>query len=789
MLCLRHAVLLGLPALAATFGTINEPLFLGQHNEHEMITRLAFQCRSGQKSDGICFEPRSLAQLAGYHLHVMGVAIPGAGSNGAVGSPDTFDPVPEGPEAHCDDADFLDIPGYPQTREQATARLQACIDHIRTRFRQGLDAASRLLDERRRIRQAMVELSNPFPGDCTFAFPALQDHTFGRAKCSTLEGFGRALHGIQDFYSHSNWADSADPKKPISVSNPPGLGMNGTAPFLDLTAKGPILPHQIPRNLTTGCFSLPDNSPGSGDCEGRITHHALSKDCGVINLDGTFGEAGPGSPRAEAVASNFPRSVQAAVQHSRDAWNSLRDEIRHHYGVVSGNLMICALVRDDPVKDCRNRTLAITVDKSYGSGLDGIAMERSFAQALNSRLTLHGLDKVSMIEYDETARIVHPMGYPIHATFGFGKPSGRLCLGSGLELGIAENIEAQPETYTDRGAILLLATGSESHEASESTLRQLQRAIDEGIRVHYACITVPQLGGGDDRDKAGWMKCSPAHHLVPSVLKTGGVVAFIDSPGDGTPEYFANLVMDRGLTATDDKDTGEHTRVYPGITLADFLSTDYPTKSFCYPVSAGENLNFTISSIPLEGQGVESCYTITLWSKGLKIATHTRCGGSDPLSVVYEATEPLELVLIAEYGDTAVRNELLQREEIIFTLAVNTTMPVKDETTVTRTTSFTSPNTTMDSLALATWCYLRAETLELMTTSPAINGSTPTAMVSPKATDYGGPFNCKTAEAVLTCDIPTIITTTMASNLTEGQCDGEPVGGAPRESRLWGKWG
>lgn len=32
-----------LATLAAAFGTINEPFLMGQNNEHEMITRLAFQ--------------------------------------------------------------------------------------------------------------------------------------------------------------------------------------------------------------------------------------------------------------------------------------------------------------------------------------------------------------------------------------------------------------------------------------------------------------------------------------------------------------------------------------------------------------------------------------------------------------------------------------------------------------------------------------------------------------------------------------------------------------------------
>lgn len=348
------ALLTGAGTVAA-FATINAPALLQQNNEHEMITRLAFQCPEGEKSDGTCFEPRSLDQLAGYHVTIMGVAITGAGVNGAVGAPDNFDPFPEGPAAHCDDADFLDVPDYPQTREEATAKLQQCIDHLRRRFREAVTAVDRLLDDRHRVREDMVRLSTGFGGDCTFAFPGLQSDAYARAKCSAIEGFGRALHGIQDFYAHSNWVDRHDPTQPISVTNPPGLGMTTIAPFLDLRSNKPVDPDSIPRNLTTGCFAIPDVSYGGmGPCQGRITHHDLSKDKGIIFLDGSFGPVGP-DPRSRAAADNFAAAVAAAVEHSRQAWASLREEIRERYGQVRGDLMVCALVRDDPVRDCRGR--------------------------------------------------------------------------------------------------------------------------------------------------------------------------------------------------------------------------------------------------------------------------------------------------------------------------------------------------------------------------------------------------------------------------------------------------
>lgn len=138
-------------ANAKPFGTING---LGQHNEHEMVTRLAFQCPTGQKSNGVCFEPITLDNLAGTHVG----SIPGLGDNGMVGSPD--DLLPEGPEAHCDDADYFPASGYPRSRAQATEQLQRCVDHLRMRFGQGVRGTARMLDNSDRIIAGMAELES-----------------------------------------------------------------------------------------------------------------------------------------------------------------------------------------------------------------------------------------------------------------------------------------------------------------------------------------------------------------------------------------------------------------------------------------------------------------------------------------------------------------------------------------------------------------------------------------------------------------------------------------------------
>jgi hypothetical protein len=320
------------------FGTING---FGQHNEHEMVTRLAFQCPAGQKSNGDCFEPITLDNLAGTHV---GTNLPGLGDNGMVGSPD--DILPEGPEAHCDDADFYFEAGYPRTRAQASEQLQRCVDHLRMRFGQGIRGTARMLNSTDHILPEMTELKSD---ECDHKWRETTDNTKGKAKCVALEGFGRALHGIQDFYSHSNWADLANANLPISVTNPPGLGLTHSAPFLDLRLSGSII-SQVPYNLSTGCYVLIDTTPGKGDCKDRVTHSTINKDGGIITLDGSI--TGDEDDLRNLVPGNFARAVNAAVLDSRRQWRLMKDEIRCVYGIQKGDRMICGLVSDNPAQNC-----------------------------------------------------------------------------------------------------------------------------------------------------------------------------------------------------------------------------------------------------------------------------------------------------------------------------------------------------------------------------------------------------------------------------------------------------
>jgi hypothetical protein len=311
------------PGSAAGFGTIDSG---GQNREHERITRAALACEGSAGPTMACFEPRSIDYLAGHDREF-----------GAVGAPDS-DELSD-PTAHCDNSDFH-AGDYPRTRDQATATVMDCLRHLRSRFGAAVDNAHGLLDDQGRPIDAEARLEP----ECK-----LGDRTEVRAKCASLEGFGRVLHGAQDFYAHSNWADEADPDHPSGVDNPPGLNLPGPSPLLDLRSAATP---SVPFDLTTGCYVLRDEVPGVGECAQRVTHAALNKDRGLIDPD-TGKATGPTTPRG-MVGDNFAKAVSGAIAETRRQWQDFQAELTTRYGEERAELVICTLTRDDPVNVCRS---------------------------------------------------------------------------------------------------------------------------------------------------------------------------------------------------------------------------------------------------------------------------------------------------------------------------------------------------------------------------------------------------------------------------------------------------
>jgi hypothetical protein len=313
------------PAPVGAFGTINGA---GQNGEHGRITRQALACTPSSVA-GECLEEKTLDSLAGK-----------AGDFGAVGAPDRGRGMLTS-YAHCSAGDFLDVPGYPQSKAQARTTLEECRTYMADNLAHAVTDAADLLDDEGTVRRFETTLAI----GCTYV-----GSQHGRAKCNILAHLGRLLHASQDFYAHSNWVDQPDASRAVDVLNPPGLGQHGPAAWLDLRTASPAFPD----GLVSGCFdniSFVDENRGclyGDDGKHRLRHANLNKDRGLI------GEViGTGTTERGAINDNFVRAVEAAIADSTDKWATYRELLLTTYGHDRGTRMICAVTRDDPSRDCR----------------------------------------------------------------------------------------------------------------------------------------------------------------------------------------------------------------------------------------------------------------------------------------------------------------------------------------------------------------------------------------------------------------------------------------------------
>ncbi len=151
----------------------------------------------------------------------------------------------------------------------------------------------------------------------------------------------------QDFYSHTNWSDSASPGA-ISQRNPPGLNQVAPSPWLN-----PRLQPSFPSGLISGCY---DGFPESSFCNegpgGRVKHEYLNKDKG--NIDLSTGVIGPGSTARGLVNSNFGQAVLAAVADTRQQWAYFEERLSDVYPVHAKRIL-CAIKKDNPTNSsCPN---------------------------------------------------------------------------------------------------------------------------------------------------------------------------------------------------------------------------------------------------------------------------------------------------------------------------------------------------------------------------------------------------------------------------------------------------
>jgi hypothetical protein len=592
----------------------------GERAEHERITRDALACPKGTKSTGDCFEPLSIDSLAGT-----------GGTTGAVGAPDLTETTD--PAAHCDDADYLDfakygIPGtYPRSRADATNAILNCVVHLSGRFSEGLDASKKMLDSKDNILKGQTGIGLTNGGSCTFTTGS------GRAKCDALEGFGRALHGVQDFYSHSNWADEADHSKPISITNPPGLHLSASSYVLNLRDSATPAAFSVPPELLTGCF-IPGtdftNGPshtleGAKECikQGRITHLSMNKDNGVISVSPgiTFPLSSPLTSKPETsrgqIGNNFELAVEGAIIETRRQWSDFRAELVSRYGPKQASLMVCALTRDEPWKDCTGRKIALVIDSSgSNTETDPSGLRVTAAKELDATLISdadagpdHLPDQVTVISFTDSAEVLYPIGDPAQASFAGVGADGGTYIAGGVALAIAQLTKDTQDPTEDHAGIVVFTDGQDSDISD--LLAELGRAARLGIRVSFGFLSPPPTAITRRHKKRSmndwasprpsWKRQTnstsilPADSLLTAILKTGGFFGTISSAE--AQKAFVDLVIARGPTNINSIGPSFGGPLYSGVGIVSLTPAIGEPNIFTYHANKSSNLSFETKAL------------------------------------------------------------------------------------------------------------------------------------------------------------------------------------------------
>lgn len=327
---------------------------LGSPNVHELITRDAlarlFQPESlsilaGKNATGLLLRPNcpgnsdTPGTAPGIPPGRTAAGIPSVGvppgprCDGAAQAPDFFRPLPSAGENHCDDGDY-DIIGaanYPQKLADANEHLRNCITAFDARVASAVGFAAGLVTNDTTLGDVNLRKDG-----C--ALPSDVNKSDRNPKCSVLSQLGWAMHIAQDFYAHSNWADSQDTRKPVSLTNPPGLGRTDLPNYFNYPSEHYVLPS----GLISGCD---DSTPISGPkrCKDRITHSTLNKD---------NPRAGRGHIYFGAGLSNFQNAFTVATNQTRRIWDQFVARLKVIYPATS-QLMVRALTQDYPWTACR----------------------------------------------------------------------------------------------------------------------------------------------------------------------------------------------------------------------------------------------------------------------------------------------------------------------------------------------------------------------------------------------------------------------------------------------------
>jgi hypothetical protein len=249
--------------------------------------------------------------------------------------------------------------------------------------------------------------------------------------------------------------------------------------------------------------------------------------------------------------------------------------------------------QDNKNENC-NRKIGVAIDSS-GSNQETDPNNLRIAAGQAFVSTLDPDDRVTIIDFDSSARIVYPLGDPAAATFDGIDSEGGTLIGLGVDLAITE-ITQDGSAPHDNAGVVVLSDGLDNDPSFLTAA--LARAKSLGVRASWGFLSPPvnpiprRLARGlvarqlDD-------PVIPEISLLEAILNTGGVFGVIDSPE--AQESFIELIIARGVTNIDNPGSNIGGPLSQGVTIYSLAAGEADV--YTYRATSGQDLTFEIQSI------------------------------------------------------------------------------------------------------------------------------------------------------------------------------------------------
>lgn len=221
-----------------------------------------------------------------------------------------------------------------------------------------------------------------------------------------------------------------------------------------------------------------------------------------------------------------------------------------------------------------DRKVAIVVDSS-GSNDDTDPLNLRSAAGRAIVANLGGTDQVAVVDFDDYATVISPLGPPAAASFDSIDAYGGTYIAGGVEAAIGELQGAAANT----AGIIVLTDGEDSYVTD--LVEQINIAAGLGIRVSFGFLNP----SGTTQDPT----------ILDAIIAAKGIYANIDTAE--AQANFVALVLSSGIVNADAAGGSDQTLLLPGLRVSGEVSASTSPKTYQYDALASEVINVTVTAV------------------------------------------------------------------------------------------------------------------------------------------------------------------------------------------------